>query len=552
MPNGVSGDSRVSRRGLLLAAPIGAGTRLAHAAARGRRLVPFLLPIALFLLIRYAYGDAVKAWFAADDFLWLEISDLDSVLRSFIGGWGHGPAWRPIVRLSFWADYQLFGAAARGWHTHNLALHGINAMLLFALVDRLSGERFFATAAALIFALLPLLFENTIWISGRTHLLGFLFSLLALVIADRALTGAWWRWLPALVIAYVLALLAYEGSVYVVPLAALIAARRFAVLRAEPRRLIVLAAIIAVAIAYLVLRPLVLGAGNLYPTRSLATFFTPAYADELAFVLRLTVEQIRPHWLYFLAAGAVCLAAAPWLFLMGLGGIAAFVATYAPFAVVQGFGLRFAYAMFACLAVVLAAAIAGLARLAYVGRPAAAALLAAILWLNLAEVRVIAREWRDAGVIGRQALDNIVAATPNLDVDRPLIVFGAPILHKRALIFFTYFQTAMRLHSPAHRGLVIPGHLLFDFDQRFRMALLGDLWLTDRRRRESEKRPFFQCLENTDLLQDMVEDVARGLLECGALFVEVDPVTQRVATLSSEEAFARLARGLDPQRLRSR
>ena len=70
MPNGVSGDSRVSRRGLLLAAPIGAGTRLAHAAARGRRLVPFLLPIALFLLIRYAYGDAVKAWFAADDFLW--------------------------------------------------------------------------------------------------------------------------------------------------------------------------------------------------------------------------------------------------------------------------------------------------------------------------------------------------------------------------------------------------------------------------------------------------------------------------------------------------
>lgn len=103
----------------------------------------------------------------------------------------HAAIWMPATYISYMADITLFGPGMGPHHLVNVALHTLNALLLYALLlallprtaDAPGGTRAVASAALLataFWALHPQRVEAVAWIAGRKELLCALFTLLGL------------------------------------------------------------------------------------------------------------------------------------------------------------------------------------------------------------------------------------------------------------------------------------------------------------------------------------------------------------------------------------
>jgi tetratricopeptide (TPR) repeat protein len=79
--------------------------------------------------------------------------------------------WHPLAWLSHLLDVQLFGLDAGAHHAVNVALHALNAVLLFAALARLTGSTWRSALVAALFAVHPLHVESVAWISERKDLL---------------------------------------------------------------------------------------------------------------------------------------------------------------------------------------------------------------------------------------------------------------------------------------------------------------------------------------------------------------------------------------------
>lgn len=90
--------------------------------------------------------------------------------------------WNPLVWLSFMLDYNLFGLNAGGYHVTNLILHILNTLLLFWLLNRMTGSVWKSTFVAAFFALHPLHVESVAWVSERKDVLSAFFWMLTLCI----------------------------------------------------------------------------------------------------------------------------------------------------------------------------------------------------------------------------------------------------------------------------------------------------------------------------------------------------------------------------------
>ena len=88
--------------------------------------------------------------------------------------------WHPLTWLSLMANVSLFGQGARGFHAVNIALHTANAVLLYALLKKATGDPLRSLIVALLFALHPLNVESVAWVSQRKSTLSALFCLTAL------------------------------------------------------------------------------------------------------------------------------------------------------------------------------------------------------------------------------------------------------------------------------------------------------------------------------------------------------------------------------------
>jgi protein O-mannosyl-transferase len=88
--------------------------------------------------------------------------------------------WHPLTWLSHGLDCQIFGLYAGGHHFTNLLLHGLNAVLLFWLLNRGTGARWVSAMVAVLFAVHPLNVESVAWVAERKNLLCTSFFLLAL------------------------------------------------------------------------------------------------------------------------------------------------------------------------------------------------------------------------------------------------------------------------------------------------------------------------------------------------------------------------------------
>jgi protein O-mannosyl-transferase len=93
---------------------------------------------------------------------------------------GHASNWHPLTWLSHMLDCQLYGLHAGGHHLTNVLLHAVNAVLLFLVFWRMTGDLWPSAFVAALFAIHPLHVESVAWVAERKDLLSGLFFLLTL------------------------------------------------------------------------------------------------------------------------------------------------------------------------------------------------------------------------------------------------------------------------------------------------------------------------------------------------------------------------------------
>src|SRR5262249_55527888 len=78
---------------------------------------------------------------------------------------GHSSNWHPLTWISLMADSQLYGQWAGGFHLTNLLLHMANAVLLLAVMFRMTGALWRSAFVAALFAWHPLHVESVAWVA---------------------------------------------------------------------------------------------------------------------------------------------------------------------------------------------------------------------------------------------------------------------------------------------------------------------------------------------------------------------------------------------------
>lgn len=121
---------------------------------------------------------------------------------------------RPLIFLTLYTEFHLFGQSPQVSHAVNLVLFVFNVLLVFAIGRRLairlgrSAPNIPALLAAMLYAAHPALVESTAWVSGRFDLMVTTFILLASWIYLGPLRG--WRRALALMLLMLGALLSKE------------------------------------------------------------------------------------------------------------------------------------------------------------------------------------------------------------------------------------------------------------------------------------------------------------------------------------------------------
>ncbi len=110
----------------------------------------------------------------------LTLSGILWALRS-----GYASNWHPVTWISHLIDVSLFGMNAGAHHAVSVAIHALNALLLFLALRALTRARWRSWLVAALFAAHPLRVESVAWIAERKDVLSALFCFLALL-------AYWW------------------------------------------------------------------------------------------------------------------------------------------------------------------------------------------------------------------------------------------------------------------------------------------------------------------------------------------------------------------------
>jgi len=163
------------------------------------------------------YARAGSAWFFEDDLQWLagtltfqpsSLLDLSSQVHFY----------RPIVALYFWAATPLFGGSPMLFHWTNNLLHAVNAVMVFMVAGAIGYRRGFAFAAAMFFVTMPAYVEAIAWVSALAEPVTTLFALISVYASLRSRQAGSIPWRATSIGAFVLALMAHESGVVLLPL----------------------------------------------------------------------------------------------------------------------------------------------------------------------------------------------------------------------------------------------------------------------------------------------------------------------------------------------
>jgi tetratricopeptide (TPR) repeat protein len=164
-----------------------ATTTTGRAAHRAPSLIAAAVILAAATVVYLPALDAGRIW---DDATYVfdnpTLRDLDGLRQIWLAP-AASPAYYPVVFSSFWLEHRLWGDDPFGYHLVNVLLHGLNALLAYVVLRRLSVPG--AWLGALLFALHPVHVESVAWIAERKDLFSAAFFLLALL--------AWLRFVAA-------------------------------------------------------------------------------------------------------------------------------------------------------------------------------------------------------------------------------------------------------------------------------------------------------------------------------------------------------------------
>jgi Flp pilus assembly protein TadD len=93
---------------------------------------------------------------------------------------GYEGNWHPLTWLSHMLDVQLFGLGPGPHHLVNVLLHIASTLLLFGVLQRMTGHAWRSAVVAGLFALHPLHVESVAWAAERKDVLSTLFGMLTL------------------------------------------------------------------------------------------------------------------------------------------------------------------------------------------------------------------------------------------------------------------------------------------------------------------------------------------------------------------------------------
>lgn len=113
------------------------------------------------LLTAVVFYTAVANYFVSSDFIWLKMAsnfDLGQWRSLFLDA--AGSFYRPLTRIAFYGQYLLFGLQSSGYRLISLALHFVNAMMVYLIASLLVKKFLIAFLTAFFFLIHPALGEN--------------------------------------------------------------------------------------------------------------------------------------------------------------------------------------------------------------------------------------------------------------------------------------------------------------------------------------------------------------------------------------------------------
>src|SRR6478752_4017165 len=158
--------------------------------ARGERaksrVTDVLVCLGLVALIWAVFGQTIRYQFVNfDDDLYVYNTPaiqsgltLKGIAAAFISQHAHN--WHPLTTISHMLDCQLYGLNAGGHHATNVILHTIAVLLLFWVLQQMTGAAWKSALVAALFAVHPLHVESVAWVSERKDILSALFFFLML------------------------------------------------------------------------------------------------------------------------------------------------------------------------------------------------------------------------------------------------------------------------------------------------------------------------------------------------------------------------------------
>jgi len=189
----------------------------------------------------------------------------------FTRPYNYSDYYRPLTTLSLDLTNRLLGDAPTPHHLIQLLLHWLACLALYGLARRLLSSRLWGAAAALLFAVHPLVMHTTLWVGDRSDALALplmLGALYAYLRWSESESEGWRRrsWLAVAALVQLAALLAKEAVLVAPALAGLLVWWRARTAERPFKRnlLIVLAVSLAVVVLYYGWR-LVFGLGGDLP-----------------------------------------------------------------------------------------------------------------------------------------------------------------------------------------------------------------------------------------------------------------------------------------------
>ena len=173
-----------------------------HSRLTSKHLIIISILILIILNIVIYWNIQNHAFIKYDDQLYVTSNHriqagitLKSVLSTFTDT--HTGNWHPLTMMSHMLDWQLFGEKAGGHHWTSVIIHIFNTVLLFLLLNQLTGAIWRSAMVAALFAVHPMNVESVAWIAERKNVLSTFFWIMTMLIyVWYVKQPGWKRYLP--------------------------------------------------------------------------------------------------------------------------------------------------------------------------------------------------------------------------------------------------------------------------------------------------------------------------------------------------------------------